>query len=96
MGVSDPLRISFKSSRLLERVGEKERYGGVEDPRLMEEWKPPRRGEMPEGMDRSSSISDAECERGRSSMTPPPPTKTEGEGERWSRVKPGPVKKQNL
>ena len=88
MGVNDPLRFSIKSSRLLERVGEMD---DVEGPSPREE-KPSMRGEIPEGMDNSSWMSEAECVRGRPSMTPT----AEGEGECCSSIEPGPVKKQNL
>jgi hypothetical protein len=88
VGVNEPLRFSIKSSRLLERVGERDDDEGP-SPR---EEQPSMRGEMPEGMDRSSWMSEAECVRGRPSMTPP----AEGKGECCSSVEPGPVKKQNL
>jgi hypothetical protein len=90
VGVNDPLRFSIKSSRLLERVGERERED-VEGPSPSEE-QPSIHGEMPEGMDNSSWMSEAECVRGRPSMMPA----AEGEGECCSSIEPGPVKKQNL
>jgi len=88
VGVNDPLRFSIKSSKLLERAEERV---DAEGPSPREE-QPSMRGEMPEGMDRSSWMSEAEWVRGRPSMTPLP----EGEGECCSSVEPGPVKKQNL
>jgi len=95
VGVDIPLRFSIKSSRLLERVDEREKEGGdIEGPSPRMEWRHPMRGEMLEEVDRFSSMSDAECVRDR--LSPSPPTKEEGEGGCWSSVEPGPVKKQNL
>lgn len=63
----------------------------MEDPSPRVE-KPSMHGEMPEGRDKSSWMSEAECVRGRPSMTSAPG----GGGECCSSIEPGPVKKQNL
>ena len=88
MGVNDPLRLDIRSSRLLERAGERDGDGGP-GPRGE---RPSMRGEMPEGIDSSSWMSEAECVRGRPSIT----SSDEGGSECCSSVEPGPVKKQNL